>query len=266
MVRSFFIALQFLTRIQLVSLPEVSKEEFSESTAAYPLVGLAIGALSMAVFWTSFAVLGLPVLVAAVLTAGASIAVTGGLHLDGLMDTADSLYSWRSREKMLAIMKDSRIGANAAIALVCVVLLKVSLLTSLGGVLLPVLVLLPVFSRMAVVCLAYGYPHATEQAGLGSGVIGRVERKSVFVAGSATALVVGAWVAVLRWAGVGSTAFWAIQALVLLAATCLLSWMLARTAKRRLGGITGDVLGAAVELSETGALLAAVVVGGVWMS
>ncbi len=266
MVRSFFIALQFLTRVQIVSLDEFSQQDFSASTRAYPLVGLVMGTVNVVVFWVALVWLKVPVFPAAVLTTAANIGLTGGLHLDGLMDTADSLFSWRSREKMLEIMKDSRIGANAATALVTVLLLRVSLLTNLWGVLLPCLFLLPVLSRTAVVCLAYAFPHATRQPGLGSGVIGRLSRKHLLAALAQALLCVGVWIVALRLLSSAPSGFWGAQALVLISVTGVVSGLLARTAQGRLGGITGDVLGAAVELSETAALLAAVVVGGVWLS
>ncbi|MCZ4151790.1 adenosylcobinamide-GDP ribazoletransferase, partial [Escherichia coli] len=97
-----------------------------ESVVYYPLVGAAIG---LAV-WLGGALFGtvLPALPAAVLTLTLWVWLTGGLHLDGWMDTADGLLSYRSRERMLEIMKDSRVGAMGVIACVLLLMMKAALL------------------------------------------------------------------------------------------------------------------------------------------
>ncbi|MDU5948969.1 MAG: adenosylcobinamide-GDP ribazoletransferase, partial [Paenibacillus macerans] len=127
-------AFQFLTRFPVRAELDFTPELLRRSVRYYPLVGAAVG-LSV---WAA-AVLSawlLPPLPAAVLALIVWVWVTGGLHLDGWMDTADGLLSYRPREKMLEIMKDSRVGAMGVLACVLLLMLKASLLASLlqGGV------------------------------------------------------------------------------------------------------------------------------------
>ncbi|WP_139488104.1 adenosylcobinamide-GDP ribazoletransferase [Brevibacillus dissolubilis] len=126
-MNAFFQALTFLTRIPVRF--QAKPEAWAKSTAYYPLVGLIIGMIVavVAVLLSPF----LPTMLIAVLTLVCWIWLTGGLHLDGLMDTADAVGSSRSRERMLEIMKDSRVGAMGVIAAVLVVLVKFTAIVSI---------------------------------------------------------------------------------------------------------------------------------------
>ena len=124
-------ALQFLTRLPLpVQLPD-SDAVFRRSTVFYPAAGLLIGLLTAGSAW-GFSYL-FPFYINAALVLILWVFLSGGLHLDGLMDTADGLLSHRSRERMLEIMKDSRVGAMGVVAGVLSALLRVSLLAYLLG-------------------------------------------------------------------------------------------------------------------------------------
>jgi adenosylcobinamide-GDP ribazoletransferase len=173
--------------------------------------------------------------------------VTGGLHLDGLADTADGLGGGHTPESALRIMKDSRVGAFGVISLILGLVLKFSLFLSLAtqtrgtGVLL----LFPVISRWSMVLLAYLSPYARAEGGLGQamtlGVSSRVLTGASLSAGALALLILGA------------------PGLALFIAAAALVWLGRLYFQRRLGGITGDILGATNEVVEimvlAGALL-----------
>ncbi|KHL96103.1 cobalamin synthase, partial [Paenibacillus sp. IHB B 3415] len=160
-------AFQFLSRFPVKYSPDFSPELLRRSVVYYPLVGAAIG-LSAALGAAAAAWL-LPAWPAAVITLILWVGLTGGLHLDGWMDSADALLSYRSRERMLEIMKDSRVGAMGVLACVLLLLLKASLLAALieGGSysMLPLLLLPPVWSRWYMVRAMARYPLARGNEG-----------------------------------------------------------------------------------------------------
>ncbi|MEK4330569.1 adenosylcobinamide-GDP ribazoletransferase [Paenibacillus sp. FSL R7-0312] len=161
-------AFQFLSRFPVKYSPDFSPELLRRSVVYYPLVGAAIG-LSAALGAAAAAWL-LPAWPAAVITLILWVGLTGGLHLDGWMDSADALLSYRSRERMLEIMKDSRVGAMGVLACVLLLLLKASLLAALieGGSysMLPLLLLPPIWSRWYMVRAMARYPLARGNEGL----------------------------------------------------------------------------------------------------
>ncbi len=148
---------------------------FGGASFFYPFVGWVLGGL-VAVLGGMLTALGLPPTVAAALTLCGWIALTGALHLDGLMDTADGIFSHRSRERMLEIMKDSRVGAMGVIACVLLLLIKWSLLSELLGTSgerlpssWPLVSLAPLWSRWFMVAAIVGWPYAraSQSGGLG---------------------------------------------------------------------------------------------------
>lgn len=247
-------AFQFLTRIPVnVQLP-YSDDLFRRSTVYYPIVGLVIGMLLAVTGWLLG--LAIPAAPASVLVLGAWVAVTGALHLDGLMDTADGLLSHRPRERMLEIMKDSRVGAMGVVAGVLLLMMKGSLLLSLVSDkdgFLAFLVVAPIWSRWFAVWAIAGWPYAREGAGLGS-LFASVTRSE---ASRATAWAFAASVVVFMalrfplWEAIAYTAGVSFM-------TGLLGYGLARAMARKLGGLTGDTYGALIELLECAVLLAAV--------
>src|SRR5689334_21574812 len=129
MSRHFFVALQFLTRVPVPSLPNSAPSDLGKATAFFPLVGVIVGAGAAMVFVLLERVLPVP---AAVLCAIAFAAfITGGFHEDGLADTFDGFGGGWTKDRVLEIMRDSRIGTYGALALVFSVLGKLTLLSSL---------------------------------------------------------------------------------------------------------------------------------------
>ena len=123
-MRSFLTALQFLTRIHLVRQENLTAEDFGRSTRFFPLVGVVLGALYLLAALACLAFLGLPSYTGKAILVLLPLLLTGGLHADGFMDTVDGLFSGRSRERMLEIMKDSRTGSFGVAAFAGLLLLN----------------------------------------------------------------------------------------------------------------------------------------------
>ena len=176
----------------------------------------------------------------------ALVLLTGGFHLDGLADTCDGIFSARSRERMLEIMKDSRLGTFGGLALVFAILIKVFAVIGLAH--LPVkewvalLVCAPIAGRAALVLGMYGQRYAREGEGMGSLYIGQVSfRHAAFT-------LLGGALAVGLLAG--------LHGLAAMLVTYAVIYGLVHYLRRRLGGQTGDTLGALAETAEIVFLLA----------
>lgn len=240
-MRGFLIALTFLTRIPLPAPKvEITSEEFTRSYRYYPLVGLAIGLL----LWVLAKVLILyfPPLVLGALLLVAELILTGGLHLDGFMDSMDGLLSARSPDRILEIMKDSRVGAHASMALIGLLLLKFSLLASLRPSQLSILLIMPMISRWVFQIGVIAFPYARVQ-GLGKGIHDTTRWIPFLVSG---AVVLGISFMVAKIAGL-------ITFGVCVIAVTLWAFKISSL----LGGLTGDLYGAIIELSEVICLLVA---------
>jgi len=229
----FLTALQFLTRIRLVRQDSVTPAAFGASVKYFPLVGAVIGAL-LAAFWHLTAHhLSIHTLAAALIVI--EIALTGGLHCDGLMDSADGLLSGRPREQMLEIMKDSRVGAHGVVAFVLLILAKWSLfLDLLPSAPLTALFVMPILGRLAMVIAIVVFPYA-RPAGIG---------KAFADGAGLPALAVAAATALACVLPLG------LAAILALAASVLFALAFGRGAARALGGLTGDIYGAVSELGE----------------
>jgi adenosylcobinamide-GDP ribazoletransferase len=233
-------AFAFLTRIPVWRGP-LRDDDLGRSVAFFPLVGLVLGLALAGVGAVAGSELS-PV-VAAVLLAALLAAMTGGLHLDGLADVFDALGGGRGdRARMLELMRDSRIGAHGATALVLLLAAKIGALTQvIDRQDLLTLLAFPTLGRWAVTPLIVFFPYARAE-GLGRAFKDGAGRVQVGIA-SATAVVV---VAVLG----GRFALPALGSVVVVLLFGL--WL-----RHRLGGLTGDVYGAAIELGEVTALILA---------
>ncbi|WP_354671165.1 adenosylcobinamide-GDP ribazoletransferase [Thiohalobacter sp. IOR34] len=237
-MRGFWIALQFLTRLPVPALGQLGREDIARSLVCYPLVGLLLGLI---LWGLAAATAGLGPLPAAALLLLVWTALTGGLHLDGLGDCADAwLGGHGDAERSLAIMKDPHAGPAAVIAIVLLLLFKfAALATLLAGTPLWVLLLVPVLGRAAVIGLLRTAPYV-RPGGLGEPL------SEAAAEGGVIALLATAGGVLLL--GGGSGLLWLVCAALAVAAVRHL-------ALRRIGGVTGDVLGAAVEISEAAVLL-----------
>jgi adenosylcobinamide-GDP ribazoletransferase len=244
-MKALVLMIQFMTRYPIPLQIDFTAERFVQGMKWMPLVGLLAALPAVAGFALADAWLGREV--AAIVAVILLITVTGGLHLDGIADTADGLFSYRSRERMLEIMRDSTLGANGVIALVLTILLKYILLRNIpadGGVL--AVLVTPVLGRTALTWHSASARYAREERGIGD----YVNQTGLAQAAAATlvslALVAGA----LLLFGLPLSRI-PLLLVVLHLPPILLAVLFAAYLKRRLGGITGDTIGASIELSET---------------
>ncbi|MBU5638626.1 adenosylcobinamide-GDP ribazoletransferase [Geomonas sp. Red69] len=238
-MRLFIIAFQFLTIVPLPVSVRCEEKDLGRSMALFPLVGLAIGALLAG---TDFLLAPLlPRSVADLVLVTLLSVVTGALHLDGLSDVCDGLAARGSRERFLEIMKDSRVGAVGAVGLVLGLLLKYQALLALPDAYKrEALLFFPMAARFAQVQMTVGSQRARKD-GLGHAFVGGGGTLQLVLAGACTVAVAGV---LLHLAG--------LVALLLL---FFLTLGIKGWAHRRLGGVTGDVIGFASEMNEIFCLL-----------
>jgi len=235
-MKAFFAAIQFLTVIPVPGAKNIRETDIERCAPFFPLVGLLIGCL-VALF--DYFVSGFfPSLPATVLTVLVLLTITGGLHMDGLADTADGVFSVRSRERMLEIMRDSRIGAMGVLAIVFIIALKISALAPLPlPQRLAILVLMPIGSRFAMLLMLTALPYARKDGGLATLFIARrtwLNPAFALIFLGAAGWFLGAWMGL-------------VAVLTAVVAAGLVSWYI----YSKLGGFTGDTIGAASEITET---------------
>lgn len=241
---SFAAALRFLTLLPLPGKIGTTEDELAHAAPFFPLTGLLLGCIAAPAAQLLFHLL--PPLPAAVLLTTLLLAFSGGLHLDGLADTADGFLSARSQERILEIMKDSHIGTMGAAALTLLILLKTASLASLpADKVLAAAFLMPVAGRTAILLLMALLPYARE-GGLGSFFA------VYFNSGAGWAASLGG-ILLLTWAAVAAAG---PSGLSFVLAVLLLTFLFALLCRCKIGGVTGDTLGAACELAEAAAVLA----------
>nr|WP_275888437.1 adenosylcobinamide-GDP ribazoletransferase [Desulfobulbus alkaliphilus] len=236
--------LQFMTRYPIPLRIEFTAQRFVQGMKWMPLIGLLVALPAAIVFAVADAVLGRELgAIAAVIVL---ITVTGGLHLDGIGDTADGLFCCRPRERMLEIMRDSSLGTNGVVAIVLAILLKYIFLHNIPatGALLAVLAA-PVLGRMALTWHSAVARYAREERGIGE----YVNRTGPAQAVAATLVSLGLVTGILFVGGVPAVLLpWMVLGLHL--PPILLAILFAAYLKKHLGGITGDTIGASIELAE----------------
>lgn len=245
-IADFMTAFQFLTRIHLMKQTQWSEESFGRGVKFFPVVGGIIGLLLAALVY-GFQIWGAgkvsPHLLAVSVIA-LEITLTGGLHYDGLMDTMDGIFSGRSRERMLEIMKDSRVGSFGVISFCLVILLKYSLLMDIVPELLPVACLTaPIGARMAIVMGILLFPYARSE---GLGIYFRKYSEPY-------ALCVAVFFTFLMVLPLG------IKSFLCIFAGLGFSYVFAHFVTIKLGGLTGDVYGAVAELTQAVILFAFII-------
>lgn len=232
------VALSFLTRLPVGRLTvEDYMAALGREVPWFPVVGLTVGLCAAAADWTAGLFFGEPVRAAAAMLA--AVGVTGALHLDGLMDTADGVLSSRTRERMLEIMKDSRTGAMGVVAGALSLVLRFALLMDIAaGLRWQALLLAPALGRMTIGLAMWAWPSARGRGqgmgGSASAAVGPWHAAGSLAVGLAIAITIGGWLkGGLAWA--------------------LALGMAALTAHRlaaKLGGLTGDTFGAINEVVE----------------
>lgn len=245
-LRLFFIALQFFTRLPIPRWVGFDAAWLHQSSRYFPLVGLVVGALCSAVYMAASWLL--PPLLAMLLAVAAGIYMTGAFHEDGFADMCDGFGGGISRERVLEIMKDSRIGAYGAIGIVCLLGLKCAALASLPpGTIVTALLVAHPLSRLAAASLIRLMDYARDEGK--AKPMAQTMSRAEFAIAAACGLLPGAACAALGMLDWSALAFAVVAA-------ALAAWFLARKCQRRLQGYTGDCLGAVQQLSEVAIYLA----------
>ena len=231
----FWAAVRFLTVLPVPRGWGEDVEALARSTPFFPVVGLLIGAVSAACCWQLQRTLPDPV--TAALLVVLLMAASKGLHMDGLSDTADAFFSSRPRERMLEIMRDSHIGAMGVLAIVSVFVLKVTALAvAPDAVRWRGLLLMPLAGRCALVMSMAVLPYARSEGGLGTVFF----RKRPWIAALWALLVL----LLVGWGLCGT------RGLIVASASTAVALGLAWYCHRKVGGATGDTLGATCEIVE----------------
>ena len=244
-IRLLLTAVQYFTRIRVPAWIGHAQEQLAGAIRYFPVVGLIVGASGAATLWLAAQVLPAPL--PAILATVVTVLMTGAIHEDGLADTCDGLGGGATRERALEIMKDPRIGAFGAIALILSLLLKIAALSLMTlWTAMIALFAAHAFSRFCAVVFSFAgrYVGSAERS-RAAPVVTQVKRSDVLVA------------AVF---GLPALVLCGRDAIVAVIVALVLLGLLFRWCVRRIGGYTGDTLGAAQQITETGfyvALLAA---------
>lgn len=241
-MRDFITCLEFLTRVRFSKRTDWRDEDFSRSVPYFPLVGLVIGSLLAAVNYGLFYI-ETPLFLRVTLLLLAEIIITGGLMYDGFMDTADGVFSARSRERMLEIMKDSHVGSNAVLAIIILLLLKIAAYLELSGETLTwVLLTMSVATRTFMVVFIVNFPYARKE-GIGHMFTKYAKPFYTYIAFAVCAGIIAAC---------------GLQYLALAGICFTVTLIIAQYLKTQLGGLTGDTYGALTECGNVIYLLTAV--------
>ncbi|WP_198120805.1 adenosylcobinamide-GDP ribazoletransferase [Massilia rhizosphaerae] len=239
-LRLFFTALQFFTRLPIPAWVGFEAAWLQHAARYFPLVGCVVAAIAAGVY--AAAALVLPAPVAAVLSTAASIWITGAFHEDGFADTCDGLGGGMTKERALEIMKDSRVGAYGAIGIVCMLAAKLSALALLPPrVAVAALFVAHPFSRLVSTALIWRLDYVRGEGK--AKPLAQQMTGAEFAIATLTCALPAACVLAAGWMTP------AAMLAAMLAALAATLW-LGRLFVRRLGGYTGDCLGAVQQLAE----------------
>ncbi len=241
-MKRFLVALQFLTILPVKISQSLNKEDFGKSLLYFPVIGLGIGlVLLLTLFLFGF----LPNLIISVLVLIISIIITGGIHLDGFADTCDGFYGSKSKEKTLKIMRDSRIGVIGVIGVVSLLLLKFTLIVSIPrDILWKSLIMMAVFARWSQVLACYTSNYARKE--------GKAKYFIEYV--SLNELLIGGFFTIILF-----LLLMKLNGFILFVLSLLPIFVFINYVKKRIGGMTGDTIGATNEIAEIAILFFAMV-------
>ncbi|WP_455104765.1 adenosylcobinamide-GDP ribazoletransferase [Peptostreptococcus sp.] len=244
----FISILQFLTRISIKK--DIGYDPHMERGIVYfPVVGAIIGLLLFVGFrafsWLFSGIDNIYLLATLILIL--ELIITGGLHMDGFGDTFDGFFSYRSKDRILEIMKDPRLGTNGLLAIVVLVVLKIVAMATLIYYNMAVyLIFMPIVGRLAGVFLTYKTRPAREN-GMGNMFIGKCSTSALVLASLFTALSA---IAIGYLIGLNTYIFIYLYLIGSMVLIFVLSRLLIGLSYRRIDGITGDLLGCVIEISE----------------
>jgi adenosylcobinamide-GDP ribazoletransferase len=249
--RYFLLALGFFTRIPVPGFIDFQESELNQSVKYFPLIGCLVGFIGLAIFYVSSLIF--PHTVAVLISMAATVFATGAFHEDGLADSADGLGGGWQREQVLAIMQDSRLGTYGAVALFFALMAKFQLLTAMhADSVMMILICAHALSRLSAVWLMVVLPYAKADdrfSGKSKPLATEISRADCWQANLFGFLPLCA----LLWVIQSTIQNWQIT----LGYVCLLIgvigagwyWWLSLL-RRKLGGYTGDTLGAMQQISE----------------
>lgn len=233
-------AFTFLTKIQIPYNPSIEDKDFQRNIIFFPIVGAVLGLiLSLAAQLLS---ISLSPLMASTLLVAFYVMLTGGLHLDGVGDSFDGLFSYRDKSRILEIMKDSRVGTNGILGILFVLLIKLFAFSDLieTARFIPI-IYMPLVGRLALVVACYKGKNAREK-GMGRTYIGNITKKDVITAFVIASILIG--IALLQ-------GFQIVFMILLAMIVSLVYVILVRFyVYKKIDGITGDILGLVCETSE----------------
>ena len=235
---------KFMTRLPFPGGNKFDSKALGNSMKWFPIVGLIIGVINFIVAGLLETVIPSPVLMG-ILLVTLDVIITGGLHLDGLADTFDGIFSYRSKQKMLEIMKDSRVGTNGVLVLVLYFIFKIAFLveaSELFGVSQAVIMLIvPVLSRISGVINCAFEPYA-RPTGMGKTFVENTDKLGAGIAyGTVAAILYG----VSEYFGLPY-----LNLFLVLNILSISGFLFGKLMTKKIGGITGDTLGALLELSS----------------
>ena len=253
-MNEFLIGLQFLTRIFVVKQSVWTEKSFGESVKYFPAIGAILGIICAIVVGT-INFLHLPLLTGAIGFA-TQIILTGGIHCDGLMDSADGLFSGREREKILEIMKDSRAGSFGVVSMILVAAIEISTLIELALLsswfLCAAIYSAPIIARLMMVVTIGAFPYA-RPSGMGKAFAQFTTRLTIIFATCETILLL----LPLYFIGKKFLICAASASLIAL----IVTWKFASFSTEKIGGVTGDVYGAVTMLAEMFVLITFLLIG-----
>ena len=240
MLRPYFIGLQFLTRISLVKQDNWTEEDFGQSVKFFPLIGATLGVVYAAFAYVLTAMLPaygikMPAHFTAALMLILPVLFTGGIHCDGFMDTMDGLFSGRKPERMLEIMKDSRVGSNGVFAFVTLMIFELCIILDMNtAVLVPAFFVMPIIARYMMTLAIVFYPYARPE-GMGKAFKMYADSRTLTFATLLAAIFILPF-GLLAWAA--------------LVVGFLFMRGFAGFAVKTVGGLTGDIYGCIATLVE----------------
>lgn len=231
---------QFFTRIPIRINIDAAEEDFSRGIAYIPFVGFIVGLFNYGVYYLAHSFIGTNI--APVFWLISNIFITGAIHLDGLADTCDGIFSARDKERMLEIMKDSRIGTNGVVAIVLDLILRFSLLSSLSyNLAAPAIILGPVAAKSLMLMLMGISKYARPNGGMGGLFYSHMSIKRL-IAGIASGI------SIILLLG-------SMKAVMALIGSLIIIIAFRKIVVDKIDGMTGDTLGAAGELAEISFML-----------
>lgn len=242
-MKRFIGILQFFTRIP-IRVNIGFDEEFHKTMYYFPLVGFVLGILYFIIGLVSSFLFDSYITSVNILIS--TVILTGGLHLDGVGDTFDGIYSYRDKEKILEIMKDSRLGTNAMLSVVFLMLMKLGLIYSIvqSGQLYN-LIFMPVFARMAIVIACYKSV-TPRKNGMGNVFIGKPSLKMILTGIVYTVILI----IIMGITLFNLNSLDLIKVIAFIPIMIILSRCFVRYIYSKIDGITGDILGCISELME----------------